>query len=75
MWLRSGNIGWSEDRILGQNENGRDPKPGRRPDICPQSSPMKTPLPPPSSYDRPPEDEEEDDENIEEAEDPEQGAT
>ncbi|GJV72967.1 haloacid dehalogenase-like domain-containing protein [Tanacetum coccineum] len=55
--------------------NGRDPKPGRRPDICPRSSPMKTPLPPPSSYDRPPEDEEEDDENIEEAEDPEQGAT
>ncbi|KAG4144226.1 hypothetical protein ERO13_D05G024400v2 [Gossypium hirsutum] len=27
------------------------PKPGRRPDIFPQFSPMKTPLPPPMPYD------------------------
>ncbi|GKA34991.1 hypothetical protein Tco_0721420 [Tanacetum coccineum] len=52
--------------------NGRDPKPGRRHNRCPRFSPMKTPLRPPSLFDRPPED---DDENKEEEEDPEQGAT
>ncbi|CAI0389949.1 unnamed protein product [Linum tenue] len=37
------------------------PKPGRRPDIFPQFSPMKTPIPPPLPYDPPPEEEEEED--------------
>ncbi|CAL5210705.1 unnamed protein product [Lathyrus oleraceus] len=43
------------------------PKPGRRSDIFPQFSPMKTPLPPPMPADPP----EEDEENEEEEEDPE----
>ncbi|XP_050217066.1 uncharacterized protein LOC126667953 [Mercurialis annua] len=49
------------------------PKPGRRPDIFPQFSPMKTPIPPPLPYDPPEEDEEEDEEKKkeEEEEDPE----
>ncbi|KAM0030877.1 hypothetical protein Hdeb2414_s0017g00502131 [Helianthus debilis subsp. tardiflorus] len=48
------------------------PKPGRRPDIFPQFSPMKTPLPPPLPYDPSPEEEEEEDEENkeEEEEDP-----
>nr|XP_043628415.1 uncharacterized protein LOC122599878 [Erigeron canadensis] len=47
------------------------PKPGRRPDIFPQFSPMKTPLPPPLPYDPNPEEEEdEEEENKEEEEDP-----
>ncbi|XP_039014471.1 uncharacterized protein LOC120144501 isoform X2 [Hibiscus syriacus] len=44
------------------------PKPGRRPDIFPQFSPMKTPLPPPMPYDPP---EEEEDPEKEEPENPE----
>ncbi|KAF5748595.1 tRNA 2-thiocytidine biosynthesis TtcA [Tripterygium wilfordii] len=40
------------------------PKPGRRPDIFPRFSPMKTPLPPPLPCD-PPEEEEEDEEEEE----------
>ncbi|XP_039058413.1 histone acetyltransferase KAT6B-like [Hibiscus syriacus] len=49
------------------------PKPGRRPDIFPKFSPMKTPLPPPMPYDPPEEDEEEEEkkEEEEEEEDPE----
>ncbi|KDP33663.1 hypothetical protein JCGZ_07234 [Jatropha curcas] len=49
------------------------PKPGRRPDIFPQFSPMKTPIPPPLPYDPPEEDEEEEEEKKkeEEEEDPE----
>lgn len=47
------------------------PKPGRRPDIIPQFSPMKTPLPPPMPYDPPQEDEEEEEKKEEEEEDPE----
>ncbi|OAY53741.1 tau-tubulin kinase 1 [Manihot esculenta] len=49
------------------------PKPGRRPDIFPQFSPMKTPIPPPLPYDPSEEDEEEDEEKKkeEEEEDPE----
>ncbi|MBA0773976.1 hypothetical protein Gotri_009223, partial [Gossypium trilobum] len=47
------------------------PKPGRRPDIFPQFSPMKTPLPPPMPYDPPEEDEEEEEKKEEEEEDPE----
>ncbi|KAF8407039.1 hypothetical protein HHK36_006164 [Tetracentron sinense] len=47
------------------------PKPGRRPDIFPQFSPMKTPLPPPSPADPPEEDEEEEEKKEEEEEDPE----
>ncbi|CAM6102981.1 unnamed protein product [Calypogeia fissa] len=35
------------------------PSPGRRPDVFPQFSPMKTPLPPPLPTDPPEEDEEE----------------
>ncbi|XP_047308357.1 uncharacterized protein LOC124911869 [Impatiens glandulifera] len=47
------------------------PKPGRRPDIFPQFSPMKTPLPPlPMPYD-PPEEDEEEEKKEEEEEDPE----
>ncbi|KAJ8769507.1 hypothetical protein K2173_004252 [Erythroxylum novogranatense] len=48
------------------------PKPGRRPDIFPQFSPMKTPIPPPLPYDPPEEDEEEEEEKKkeEEEEDP-----
>ncbi|XP_072982726.1 uncharacterized protein [Typha latifolia] len=48
------------------------PKPGRRPDIFPQFSPMKTPLPTPSPYDPPPEEDEEEEEEKkeEEEEDP-----
>uniref|UniRef100_A0A1D1Y5N1 Uncharacterized protein n=1 Tax=Anthurium amnicola TaxID=1678845 RepID=A0A1D1Y5N1_9ARAE len=46
------------------------PKPGRRPDIFPKFSPMKTPLPPPLPAD-PPEEDEEEEENKEEEEDPE----
>ncbi|CAO2815384.1 unnamed protein product [Amaranthus hypochondriacus] len=46
------------------------PKPGRRPDIFPQFSPMKTPLPPPMPAD-PPEEDEEEEEKKEEEEDPE----
>ncbi|XP_010532851.1 PREDICTED: nucleolin-like [Tarenaya hassleriana] len=38
------------------------PKPGRRPDIFPKFSPMKTPLPPPGPFDPPAEYEEEDEE-------------
>ncbi|KAJ0241898.1 Uncharacterized protein HA466_0212490 [Hirschfeldia incana] len=45
------------------------PKPGRRPDIFPKFSPMKTPLPPPMPYDPPAEDEEEEEEKKEEEED------
>ncbi|XP_010691314.1 uncharacterized protein LOC104904671 isoform X2 [Beta vulgaris subsp. vulgaris] len=47
------------------------PKPGRRPDIFPQFSPMKTPLPPPMPADPPEEDEEEEVKKEEEEEDPE----
>ncbi|GMI97720.1 hypothetical protein HRI_003441300 [Hibiscus trionum] len=47
------------------------PKPGRRPDIFPKFSPMKTPLPPPMPYDPPEEDEEEEESKEEEEEDPE----
>ncbi|CAL5339303.1 unnamed protein product [Camellia sinensis] len=47
------------------------PKPGRRPDIFPQFSPMKTPLPPPLPCDPPEEDEEEEEKKEEEEEDPE----
>ncbi|KAI5556862.1 hypothetical protein POPTR_018G079700v4 [Populus trichocarpa] len=49
------------------------PKPGSRPDIFPQFSPMKTPIPPPLPYDPPEEDEEEEEEKKkeEEEEDPE----
>ncbi|KAG5016273.1 hypothetical protein JHK82_021941 [Glycine max] len=46
------------------------PKPGRRPDIFPQFSPMKTPLPPPLPAD-PPEEDEEEEEKKEEEEEPE----
>ncbi|XP_057454266.1 uncharacterized protein LOC130745878 [Lotus japonicus] len=42
------------------------PKPGRRPDIFPQFSPMKTPLPPPIAD--PPEEDEEEEEKKEEEE-------
>ncbi|GAA0161556.1 hypothetical protein LIER_17840 [Lithospermum erythrorhizon] len=45
-------------------------KPGRRPDIFPQFSPMKTPLPPPFPADPPEEDEEEEEKKEEEEEDP-----
>ncbi|XP_059642211.1 uncharacterized protein LOC132284153 [Cornus florida] len=48
------------------------PKPGRRPDIFPQFSPMKTPLPPPLPADPPEEDEEEEEKKEEEEDDPEQ---
>ncbi|KAK3028341.1 hypothetical protein RJ639_037803 [Escallonia herrerae] len=48
------------------------PKPGRRADIFPQFSPMKTPLPPPMPADPPEEDEEEEEKKEEEEEDPEQ---
>ncbi|XXG52168.1 hypothetical protein AAC387_Pa03g0550 [Persea americana] len=48
------------------------PKPGRRPDIFPQFSPMKTPLPPPMPADPPEEDEEEEEKKEEEEEDPDQ---
>ncbi|XP_044471076.1 coiled-coil domain-containing protein 9-like [Mangifera indica] len=54
------------------------PKPGRRPDIFPQFSPMKTPLPPPLPCDPPEEDEEEEEkkeEEEEEEEDPEKEET
>ncbi|XP_057969238.1 uncharacterized protein LOC131158407 [Malania oleifera] len=44
------------------------PKPGRRPDIFPQFSPMKTPLPPPLPCDPPEEDEDEDEEEKKEEE-------
>ncbi|KAH0917235.1 hypothetical protein HID58_024895 [Brassica napus] len=44
------------------------PKPGRRPDIFPKFSPMKTPLPPPMPYDPPAEDDEEEEEKKEEEE-------
>lgn len=47
------------------------PKPGRRPDIFPQFSPMKTPLPLPLPADPPEEDEEEEEKKEEEEEDPE----
>ncbi|XP_022847887.1 uncharacterized protein LOC111370395 [Olea europaea var. sylvestris] len=47
------------------------PKPGRRPDVFPQFSPMKTPLPPPMPADPPEEDEEEEEKKEEEEEDPE----
>lgn len=47
------------------------PKPGRRPDIFPQFSPMKTPLPPPLPADPPEEEEEEEEKKEEEEEDPE----
>ncbi|XP_022933792.1 uncharacterized protein LOC111441100 [Cucurbita moschata] len=46
------------------------PKPGRRPDIFPQFSPMKTPLPPPLPCDPPEEDEEEEEKKEEEEENP-----
>ncbi|KAJ6435364.1 hypothetical protein OIU84_000539 [Salix udensis] len=54
-------------------EEWERPKPGRRPDIFPQFSPMKTPIPPPLPYDPPEEDEEEEEEKKkeEEEEDPE----
>ncbi|ESQ50786.1 hypothetical protein EUTSA_v10022893mg [Eutrema salsugineum] len=48
------------------------PKPGRRPDIFPKFSPMKTPLPPPMPYDPPEEDEEEEEKKEEEEENPNQ---
>ncbi|KAK8660103.1 hypothetical protein V6N13_051038 [Hibiscus sabdariffa] len=48
------------------------PKPGRRPDIFPQFSPMKTPLPPPMPYDPPEEDEEDEEKKEEEEGDPEE---
>ncbi|CAH2051475.1 unnamed protein product [Thlaspi arvense] len=48
------------------------PKPGRRPDIFPKFSPMKTPLPPPMPYDPPEEDEEEEEKKEEEEENPDQ---
>ncbi|RVW47545.1 uncharacterized protein LOC100268077 [Vitis vinifera] len=48
------------------------PKPGRRPDIFPQFSPMKTPLPPPLPYDPPDEDEEEEEKKEEEEEEEEE---
>ncbi|XP_057968276.1 uncharacterized protein LOC131157868 [Malania oleifera] len=44
------------------------PKPGRRPDIFPQFSPMKAPLPPPMPADPPEEDEEEEEKKEEEEE-------
>ncbi|KAG0568788.1 hypothetical protein KC19_6G045400 [Ceratodon purpureus] len=44
------------------------PRPGRRADIFPQFSPMKTPLPPPLPADPPEEDEDEDEEKKEEEE-------
>ncbi|EOY26777.1 Uncharacterized protein TCM_028736 [Theobroma cacao] len=47
------------------------PKPGRRPDIFPQFSPMKTPLPIPMPADPPEEEEEEEEKKEEEEEDPE----
>ncbi|KAJ8634997.1 hypothetical protein MRB53_009264 [Persea americana] len=56
-------------------EEGKEwerPKPGRRPDIFPQFSPMKTPLPPPMPADPPEEDEEEEEKKEEEEEDPDQ---
>ncbi|KAH9624067.1 hypothetical protein KSS87_001435 [Heliosperma pusillum] len=46
------------------------PKPGRRPDIFPQFSPMKTPLPPPMPADPPEEDEDEEEKKDEDEEDP-----
>ncbi|KAM7258473.1 hypothetical protein ACFE04_014214 [Oxalis oulophora] len=49
------------------------PKPGRRPDIFPKFSPMKTPLPPPLPADPPEEDEEEDDEEKKKKEEEEEG--
>ncbi|KAJ0030363.1 coiled-coil domain-containing protein 9-like [Pistacia vera] len=51
------------------------PKPGRRPDVFPQFSPMKTPLPPPLPCDPPEEDEEEEEKKEEEEEDPEKEET
>ncbi|CAN8271288.1 unnamed protein product [Cochlearia groenlandica] len=48
------------------------PKPGRRPDIFPKFSPMKTPLPPPMPYDPPEDDEEEEEKKEEEEENPDQ---
>ncbi|XP_019196901.1 PREDICTED: uncharacterized protein LOC109190768 [Ipomoea nil] len=45
------------------------PKPGRRPDIFPQFSPMRTPLPPPLPVDPPLEDDEEEEEEEEKKED------
>ncbi|KAK1293076.1 hypothetical protein QJS10_CPB17g02376 [Acorus calamus] len=51
------------------------PKPGRRADIFPQFSPMKTPLPPPLPADPPEEDEEEEEKKEEEEEDPEKEET
>ncbi|XP_010466860.1 PREDICTED: uncharacterized protein LOC104746995 [Camelina sativa] len=45
------------------------PKPGRRPDIFPKFSPMKSPLPPPMPYDPPEEDDEEEEKKEEETED------
>ncbi|XP_024364348.1 uncharacterized protein [Physcomitrium patens] len=44
------------------------PRPGRRADIFPQFSPMKTPLPPPLPADPPEEDEEEEEKKEEEEE-------
>ncbi|WJX48888.1 hypothetical protein P8452_35391 [Trifolium repens] len=44
------------------------PKPGRRADIFPQFSPMKTPLPPPMPSDPPEEDEEEEEQREKEGE-------
>lgn len=46
------------------------PRPGRRADIFPQFSPMKTPLPPPLPADPPEEDEEEEEKKEEEEENP-----
>ncbi|XP_010527202.1 PREDICTED: high mobility group-T protein-like [Tarenaya hassleriana] len=45
------------------------PKPGRRPDIFPRFSPMKTPLPLPGPFDPPAEDDEEDEEEEKKKED------
>ncbi|KAM7515316.1 hypothetical protein LguiA_004899 [Lonicera macranthoides] len=42
------------------------PRPGRRPDIFPKFSPMKTPLPPPMPFDPPEEDDEEEEKQEEE---------
>ncbi|KAK1377584.1 hypothetical protein POM88_024328 [Heracleum sosnowskyi] len=52
---------------IGRKEWER-PKPGHRPDIFPQFSPIKTPLPPPMPYDPPEEDEEEEEEDPEKEE-------
>ncbi|GAU13847.1 hypothetical protein TSUD_261730 [Trifolium subterraneum] len=57
--------------FLSWQENGKEwerPRPGRRADIFPQFSPMKTPLPPPMPADPPEEDEEEEEKREKEGE-------